>query len=213
MDNPVRVIIVEDHPLVRLGLQTSLGQDRKRFEVVGTADDAQSLFDLLAGTNADVILLDIKLPGESGVDIARKLKKDGCPQRILVLSAESDKETISELMAVGIDGFINKSVSPEELKTAIEYVADGLEYFGRETAKIIRDVKTARENLRAEFTKRESEILELCAQGLSAKDIGRRLDISINTVNTHKDNIFKKLGINSSLELVRWALDHGIISI
>ena len=133
--------------------------------------------------------------------------------RILVLSAETTRETISELVRIGIDGFINKSVSPEELKTAIEYVADGLEYYGRDIARILRDFSNARKGLKTEFTKREGEILELCARGLSAKDISRRLDISINTVNSHKDNIFKKLGINSSLELVRWSIDHGIISI
>ena len=213
MASPIRIIIVEDHPLVRLGLQTTLSMDKGRFEVVGTADCAEALWDILNEKVADVILLDIILPGESGVDIARKLHKEGCTARILVLSAETDKETISELVRIGIDGFINKAVSPEELKTAIEYVADGLEYYGRDIAKILRDFSTARKNLKVEFTKRESEILELCAKGLSAKDISRRLDISINTVNSHKDNIFKKLGINSSLELVRWSIDHGIISI
>ena len=213
MDLPIRIIIVEDHPLVRLGLQTTLSMDKGRFEVVGTADCAEALWSILEKTVADVILLDIILPGESGVDIARRLHKEKCTARILVLSAETDKETISELVRIGIDGFINKAVSPEELKTAIEYVADGLEYYGRDIAKILRDFSTARKNLKVEFTKRESEILELCAKGLSAKDISRRLDISINTVNSHKDNIFKKLGINSSLELVRWSIDHGIISI
>lgn len=196
-----------------LGLKTTLSTDRERFEVVGTADCAEALRDLLKEKVADVILLDLILPGESGVDIARELHKTGCTSRILVLSAEINKETISELIRIGIDGFINKTVSPEELKTAIEYVADGLEYYGRDISKILRDFRTARNNLKTEFTKRESEILELCAQGLSAKDISRRLDISINTVNSHKDNIFKKLGINSSLELVRWSIDHGIISI
>ena len=122
----------------------------------------------------------------------------------------------ADLEAAGLKSLsthVGHALSPEELKTAIEYVADGLEYYGRDIAKILRDFSNARKGLKTEFTKREGEILELCAQGLSAKDISRRLDISINTVNSHKDNIFKKLGINSSLELVRWSIDHGIISI
>ncbi len=213
MVSPIRIIIVEDHPLVRLGLQTTLSADRGRFDVVGTADCAEALRSLMKEKVADVILLDLILPGESGVEIARELRKQGSTMRILVLSAETTRETISELVRIGIDGFINKSVSPEELKTAIEYVADGLEYYGRDIARILRDFSNARKGLKTNFTKRESEILELCARGLSAKDISRRLDISINTVNSHKDNIFKKLGINSSLELVRWSIDHSIISI
>lgn len=213
MASPIRIIIVEDHPLLKLGLQTTLSADKGRFEVVGTADCADALRSLMKEKVADVILLDLILPRESGVEIARELRRQGCTVKILVLSAETSRETIYELVRIGIDGFINKSVSTEELKTAIEYVADGLEYFGRDIAKILRDFSNARKDLRAGLTKRESEILELCAQGLSAKDISRRLDISINTVNSHKDNIFKKLGINSSLELVRWSIDHGIISI
>lgn len=213
MNYPINIIIVEDHPVVRMGLRAALSQDGARFNVAGIAAQASDLWKLLPGTRADVILLDIVLPDESGVEIARKLRDQGNPVRILVLSAETDKETISELMKIGIDGFVSKNVPTQELLTAIEYVADGVEYFGRDISKVIRDIRVARSHIRADFTKRESEILALCAQGLSAKDISRKLDISINTVNSHKDSIFKKLGINSSIELVRWALERGIISL
>lgn len=213
MNYPIKVIVVEDHPLVRLGLQSALSQAGEKYQVVGVTDCAAAFWKVFPNSGADVILLDIILPDETGVEIARKLRSQGSDIGILVLSAETDRETISELMAIGINGFVSKTVPTHELMTAIEYVADGVEYFGRDISKIIRDISIAKENISAEFTDRENEILTLCAKGLSAKDISRHLNISTNTVNTHKDNIFKKLGINSSMELVRWALDHGIITL
>ncbi len=213
MEYPIKVVIVEDHPLVRLGLQSALSGPDGRFEVVGVADTAAAFWKLLPGIKADVVLLDIILPDETGVEIARRLRNENSPLRILVLSAETCRSTIFELMKIGIDGFVSKTVPTQELLTAIEYVADGIEYFGRDIAKIIRDLRNAGNKVESGFTARENEIVELCVQGLSVKEISRKLNISPNTVNTHKDNIFKKLGINSSMELVRWALDHGMIQL
>lgn len=212
MNYPVRIFIIEDHPLVRLGLEAVLKREKDKFDVVGVADCAKAFWDSMP-VKADVLLLDIILPDETGVDIARKLRNDQDPVKILVLSAETDKETISELMRIGIQGFVNKTVPAHELMTAIEYVADGLEYFGRDISKIMRDIRIAKNNVRINFTGRENEILTLCTQGFSAKEISSKLNISIHTVNTHKDSIFKKLGINSSIELVRWAIDHGVINL
>ena len=213
MEYPIKVIIVEDHPLVRLGLQSALTMSNGKFEVAGVADCAAAFWKLRPTAKADVILLDIILPDETGVEIARKIRAEKDSVGILVLSAETDKDTISELINIGIDGFVNKSVPTQELLTAIEYVADGIEYFGRDISKIIRDIRIAKSNLNPDFTERENEIVTLCVKGYSAKKISQILNISTNTVNSHKDNIFKKLGINSSLDLVRWAIDHGIIEV
>lgn len=211
MTDPIRVFIVEDHPLVRIGLQTALSQSEGKFDVVGVADRIETFWDQFPNTKPDLILLDIMLPDGSGIDIAKRLREEGNPVRILVLSAETDEDTITRLLDIGIDGFVSKMVPTPELFTAIEYVYYGAEYYGKDISKIIRDVRLAKRDVPAEFTDRENDIIELCIQGFSAKEIADKLSISTSTVNTHKDNIFKKLGIGSSVELVRWAFKHGII--
>lgn len=213
MTDPIRVLIVEDHPLVRIGLQTALSQSRGKFEVAGVADCVSAFWQLLPDTKADIVLLDIMLPDGSGVDIVSKLREEGSSIRILVLSAETDEDTISNLLQIGIDGFVSKMVPTQELFTAIEYVVFGAEYFGKDISKIIRDVRLAKQDTQADFTERENEIIQLCIQGLSAKEIAEQLCIAQSTVNTHKNNIFKKLGISSSVELVRWAFKRGIITL
>ena len=209
----MRVFIVEDHPLVRLGLEAALSHSEGRFEVAGVAPSVASFKESFPSARADVLLLDIILPDGTGIDIARELRKAGSPVRILALSAETGRKTIKELFEIGIDGFVGKSIPTSELLTAIEYVADGAEFYGKDIAKIIRDVRFAKDKEKPEFTEREEEIVNLAIKGLSAKQISSQLHISVNTVNTHKDNIFKKLGINSSVELVLWALDKGIIDL
>ncbi|MGI5847254.1 MAG: response regulator [Candidatus Cryptobacteroides sp.] len=211
MTDPIHVFIVEDHPLVRIGLQTALSRSQGKFVLAGVADCVETFWDRFPKTNPDLILLDIMLPDGSGIDIAKRLREEGNPVRILVLSAETDEDTVTRLLQIGIDGFVSKMVPTQELFTAIEYVYHGAEFYGKDISKIIRDVRFAKRDVPAEFTERENDIIELCIQGLSAKEIAKKLSISTSTVNTHKDNIFKKLGINSSVELVRWAFKYGII--
>mgnify|MGYP001668159659 CR=1 FL=1 len=213
MDYPIRLFIVEDHPLVRIGLKMTLSQSDGRFEVVGEAGSKAEFFKKLPDVKADVVILDIILPDGTGVEIAKTLKASRPQLKILVLSAETDEETIVKLVDIGIDGFVVKNISTEDLYTAIEYVANGAEYYGREISKIIRDLSVAKNTPHEMFTEREMEILSLCAQGCPAKEIAVKLNISKDTVNTHKYNIFKKLGINNSVELVRYAIRHGIISL
>lgn len=213
MDYPVKLFIVEDHPLVRVGLKMALSQSDGRFVVVGESGSKAGFFKQLPEIDADVVILDIILPDGTGIEIAESLKQSHPDIKILVLSAETGEDTIASLVEIGIDGFVGKNISSEELYTAIEYVADGAEYFGREISKIIREISIAKNAPDDKFTDRETEIISLCSQGYVVKEIADRLNISIDTVNTHKYNIFKKLGINNSVELVRYAIKHGIISL
>ena len=213
MPAPVRIILVEDHPLSRMGLKMSLSSQPERFQVVAEAGSAAEFHYLMdRGIQADVLVLDIILPDGTGIDIARKLRAEGHPIHILVLSAENDEQTILQLLEIGIDGFVSKMIDPRELMTAIEFVADGAEYYGKDISKLIRDIHTSRKDRSdSAFTEREREIITLCSEGLSAKEIAAKLFISTDTVNAHKYNIFKKLGISNSVELVRYALRNGII--
>lgn len=208
----IRVIIVDDHRIFRVGLRAEIQGMGIPIEIAGEAASAEEFFSLLKTIDADMVLLDILLPDMSGVDIARKLRKEYPNLKILILSAETDNETIGQLMLVGIDGFVSKTIAPGELQTAIEYITEGAEYYGRDIARIMHCVRIAHKNINYNFTPRETQIIQLCAQGLPAKKIADRLNISLKTVVTHKYNIFKKMGINNCLELVNYALRMGIIS-
>lgn len=212
----INTILVDDHSLFRLGVKTALSEEKDKIQLVGEANNANELFDLLKIEKTDIILLDIILPGMSGIEIAARLRIEYPEIKILVLSSENTPNTIRKLMDIGIDGFISKKQSTSgELVEAIESIMSGLEYFGKDIASIMYNVyisKKKAENALLPFTEREREIISLCKEGLLGKEVADRLCISPRTVDAHKNNIFKKLGISSTMEMVQYALKNGIIS-
>ena len=213
----IRVVVVDDHALFRMGLAAIFYSRHPDIHLVGEAEDGKSLFALLPSTDADIVLLDINLPGMGGVEITRRLRSEYPELKILAISAENTSETIEAMIEAGIDGFISKQQSKaDELAEAIRAVTSGLEYFGRDIASIIMGVYVSKKNttvITDEFTERERDIILLCRDGLLCKEIADRLNISINTVNTHNKRIFVKLGINNTTEMVHYALKKGIIRI
>ena len=211
----VQVIIVDDHAFFRKGLKTVFQYEHPDITIAGEAGSGEELFDVLATTPADLVLLDINLPDIWGVDVARRLRNEYPDVKILAISAENDSETVQAMLDAGIDGFISKQRSDaDELAEAIRSVMNGVEYFGRDIAAIIYDVFVAKKKTTAitpEFTEREREIILLCRDGLIYKEIADRLGISVHTVNSHKKKIFQKLGINNTMEMVQYALKKGII--
>jgi two-component system response regulator NreC len=135
--------------------------------------------------------------------------------KILVISSENSEDALRQLVEIGINGFISKQQSGDaELAEAIRNLSCGLEYFGSDLSVLLYRVYVSVRNgadAKREFTSRELEIIDLCAKGLRSKEIADRLFISPRTVHTHKDHIFQKLGANSMKEVVRYALEHGII--
>ena len=217
MIDMTNVILVDDHALFRLGVKGVLAGLQPYICVAGEADCGEALFRLLETTIADIVLLDIVLPDMSGIEIARRLRKDYPEIKILALSAENTEDVVKTLIDIGINGFISKrQSSAEELSEAIHCIMDGMEYFGKDIANIIYRIYVSKKKtaeITPEFTEREREIIRLCSEGLQSKQIADSLKISSRTVDTHKNNIFKKLGINSSMEMVQYAFKRGIITI
>ena len=213
----IQIIIVDDHRLFRMGMKTIFESRHPDIQVAGEAECGKELFAVLNSTSADLILLDINLPDMSGAAIARRLHQDYPTVKILAVSAENTAETIESMLEAGIDGFIGKQTGDaDELAAAIRTIMDGLEYFGRDISSIIFDVYVSKKkttNVTAEFTEREREIILACRDGLLCKEIANRLGISMHTVNAHKKNIFAKLGINNTMEMVQYALKKGIIRV
>ncbi|MDR2971924.1 MAG: response regulator transcription factor [Bacteroidales bacterium] len=213
----IQVIIVDDHRLFRIGVKAAINDDYPDICVVGDAENGKEFFAILRTTPADVVLLDINLPDMNGSEIARRLRSDYPNLKVLALSAETTPETVNAMLEVGIDGFISKQQSDTaELAHAIKTVVSGLEYYGQDIATIIYGIYVSKKKtttITEEFTEREREIIIACRDGLLCKEIADRMGVSTNTINTHKKRIFQKLGINTTIEMVQYALKKGIISI
>jgi DNA-binding NarL/FixJ family response regulator len=213
----IKIIIVDDHALFRIGVKGAIMFNMPDMQVVGEAESGEEFFDLLATTKADIVLLDIVLPDMSGIEIARRLKKDFPDLKILAVSAENTAVIVQSLLELGVDGFISKRQSDaNDLIEAIRSVMNGVEYFGKDIAAIISKIyltKKQTTEITPEFTAREREIITLCREGLLCKEIAERLNISIKTVNNHKTNIFEKLGMHTTMEMVQYALKQGIIKL
>jgi len=211
----IRLIIVDDHRLFGVGLQAAFERGYADICVAGVAECGSDFFALLPSTEADIVLLDINLPDIGGAEIARRLRRDYPHIKILAVSCEKSVETIQSMIEAGIDGFVSKQKCDyDELAEAIRTVMSGLEYFGRDISAIILGVYVSKKKtteVTQEFSEREREIIVACRDGLMSKEIAGRLGISAHTVNAHKRNIFQKLGINNTVEMVQYALRKGII--
>ena len=218
-DSPplIQAIVVDDHGLFRIMLKATLDAHCPDIRIVAEAQDGAELFRLLAVTPVDLILLDINLPGMSGVEIARRLRSDRPDVKILAISAENTAQTVESMIEVGINGFVSKQFSNiQELAQAIRTVVSGMDYFGRDIAAIIYELYVAKKKttvVTSEFTEREREIIYLCRDGLICKEIADRLGITPRAVVAHKERIFSKLGINNTMEMVQYAVKNGIINI
>lgn len=208
----MNIALLDDHQLVRIGVATTLRNTKHTITIsVATADE---LFDALhQGKPCDILLLDILLPGMNGIDVAKRMRNEYPKIKIIVLSVDSREYTLIQLLQIGIDGFVSKRGTQDEVVRAIDSVENGVPFYGRDIAILIRDISDAKLNKQntAALTKRELEIIQACCDGLLGKEIAEKLNISLRAVNSHKTNIFNKLGISSSVELVRFAIEHGII--
>ena len=196
----VRVLLVDDHPIYRVGLKMSLRYSGVDCEVVAETDNVQQTVDYLKAHSHDIdlMLLDFFLTDGTAKDVMHAVDTY-CPGlKVLLLSGEVVHPAVLRMSEEHIDGFINKNVKPDELKQRIEAL------FGHSS-------KPNQDNDTEELTEREVEVIRLCAKGLSAKEIGEMLHIGKRTVETHKERIFLKLGLKSTKELINYAFRHGLM--
>ncbi len=206
------VLLVEDHVLTRMGTVMAINSNSENFKVVAEAGSIKEAIDIL-DKNSDIglVLLDLMLPDGHGIEVVKHLRDTNSPVKVLVLSADTDKNNILQLLEVGIDGFVSKFVDIPTLLDAMDSVCNGLEYYGKDISEIIHAVSLAHASSEELFTNREMEIIRLCSKGHTVKEIANELNISVRTVENHKNNIFKKLGFNTTGELIHYAYEHGII--
>ena len=163
------------------------------------------------GCDIDLILLDYALPDGTGKDVIDAVKRMGLEVKIVMLSGEAGGATVQQLMDSGINGFMSKNVRPDEIATVLASVMQGHDFSHANTMRLQDDVQSDMELL-STLTRREMDIISLCAAGKSAKQIAEELDISTHTVENHKDKIFTKLGVKSTSELILYAFRVGLVS-
>lgn len=217
----IKVLLVDDHQIVRDGIFALLIKEHD-IEIVGEASNGDELFDKLKFIKPDIIILDISLPKMSGIEIAGILSKDYPQIRIIVFSSYTDEETIFKSIRAGAKGFLPKDSMREDLVEAIKKVHQGFEYLSNKIPNtILMDYIKKAGNQEEKFnnsklsslTKREREILKLIADGLSYKEVGNELFISVRTVETHKNNILQKLELKSTIDLVKFAIKNDLIDL
>ncbi len=203
----VKVMIVEDHPFFRQGLRDVVAHDES-LEVVAEAADGKHAIQLAYQHQPDVILMDLNMPGLSGLNATEMIPEERPETRIVILSMHDSPEYISTALSHGARGYILKDVPTDEIRTAIDTVMNGQEYLCTGAKGSLQPkISDGRETL----TSREQTILLELAQGQSNKDVANTLNISVRTVETHRKNIKRKLGISSTAGLTRYALEHGVL--
>lgn len=210
---PIRVLIVDDHPLWRDAVARDLSE--AGYEVVGTAGDGAEAVRLAAETKPNVVVLDLQMPRLSGVEVTARVVRAHPQIRVLVLSASGEQNDVLEAVKAGATGYLVKSASREELLEAVRSVANGDPVFTPGLAGLVlgeyrRLAGSAGGGAAPRLTERETEILRLVAKGLSYKQIAERLVLSHRTVQNHVQNVLNKLQLHSRVELVRYAIKQGL---
>jgi len=214
------ILIVDDHPLVREGLESIL-HTAPEYEVVGQAGNARDAIQMVKNQKPDLVLLDLGLPDKSGIQLSREIRDISPPTRILIISMHSTVDYIVKAFQAGATGYMTKESATQRLLTGIAQVLKG-EYFmdGSVSHKVVEELmKTPEKETKITdagyetLTSREQEIMTLLAEGYPAKEVAARLFISPKTVENHRTSIMNKLGVHSTLELVRYAARLGLIDL
>lgn len=212
MNDTIRILLVDDHPLMLMGIRSML-EGKPGIEVVGTAGNGVEALEKAAALKPDVMMLDIVMPGMDGIELARRMRAEMPDTALLVLSSDTSLVTLEPLLNIGIDGFLPKTSDASSMLDAIHSVAAGYEYFGTDIARLIERISLAKKASDNLFTPRELDVIRLSCKGLQYKEIAGQLGIKYLTVVTIKNNIFRKLGINNTVELVIYAVRKELISL
>ena len=216
---PIRILLVDDHAVVRAGLRMLLGADPE-LQIVGEAENGAQALRLTDELAPDVVLMDISMPDMNGIEATRKIKEQNPNVVVLALTMHEDDQYFFEMLAAGASGYVPKRAAPNDLLSAIHAVHNGGVFLFPSVARVlVQDYvqRAARAGAAGHsfdvLTEREREVLALIAQGLSNQEIADQLVISAKTVNRHRENIMAKLNLHSRVELVRYAIEKGLIDI
>ncbi len=213
--HPVKLFLVDDQLVLRQALSKALNEE-ERYRVVGHAGDGQELLSLLGSCSPDIIVLDYAMPRSNCLETMDALRRAGCNAPVLILSAVENSSNIRAALKAGARGFVPKQAGLSEMQFAIDAIVDGGIYLSPSVTNKLMSAEAAQAESSSavrSLSQREREIMVFIANGKRNRDIGALLHISTRTVDTHRSNILKKLGVKSNAELVKIAIAEGMISV
>jgi DNA-binding NarL/FixJ family response regulator len=212
----VGILLVDDHPMVRGGLRAALGAETD-WSIVGEAADGTLGLELVAQLRPDVLVLDLQMPGRSGLDVLREVRRIAPATHVILFTMHAEDAYVREALAAGAAGYVLKDADAAELIHAIRVTLQGGRYLSPMlaertiTAYLHQEAPTHRVDWSDMLTMRERQVLILAAQGLNNSEIGERLAISPRTAETHRTNLVRKLGLKSQADLVRFARERNLL--
>ena len=221
MNHPIRVVLADDHVFVRDGIK-SLLENENNIIVVGEATDGQEALTIVASEKPDLLIVDIRMPHFTGIEVVEKIRQENTSLKIVVLSMHESEEYVLKSIKAGADGYLLKGSSKEEFLKALHTVANGGKYFSGDISSIlINQLTDGNEPLNTEkkreldeelvITKREKEILQLLLSGKGNKEIAEALEISKRTAEVHRFNLMKKLKVKNLIELANKAKEYSLL--
>ncbi len=207
---PLRVLLADDHVIVRQGLKALL--ERAGLEVIAEADDGQQAINLAEKFHPDIAVLDVAMPVLNGIDATRGIRKASSQTKVILLTMHTQKKFVIESLHAGVRGYVVKSTAADELLEAIRTVCRGNPYLAPEIAKVMVEGYLAGDNERPScLGDRERQVLQLVAEGKTTKEIADILSISVKTAESHRAHLMEKLQIHETAGLVRYAIREGLV--
>jgi DNA-binding NarL/FixJ family response regulator len=208
----MRVLLADDHPLFRSGVRSYVEQ-LAGYTVVGEAGDGEEALRLCRELDPEVVLLDLGLPGMTGLEVAARLREEGSRVRVLIVSAHTDDQYVQQCLRLGVAGYMAKDSTATELEAALRAIERGALFLSPTVSQhVVRDYLKRTEPGGTELTPRQREVVRLIAQGCNTKAIAHQLGLSARTVDTHRAQIMERLGVDSVAGLTRYALRAGLIT-
>lgn len=211
---PIRLVLADDHPLILTGLE-NLFRTEEDIQVLARCVNGVEALEAVRKHQPDILVLDIRMPGKDGVEVAREIRKENLPTRVVLLTAVLDEGELLEALRLGVQGIVLKEMAPQMLLRCIRKVHAGEQWIEHRSAKQALEKLLRREagtrEVAAKLTPQEVTIVRLVAGGLRNKEIADKLHISEGTVKVHLHNIFEKLQVDSRLALLRYAQEKGLV--
>jgi len=211
----IRLLLVDDHQIVRAGLRL-LFQAEKDMEIVGEVGSGDAAVQAVKELKPDVVVMDVVMPGMGGIEATRKIKEAYPDTTVLALTMHEDEQYFFEMLNAGASGYIPKRAAPDDLVSAIRVVNQGNVFLHSTLAKfLVKDILGQEKDSPSveELTPREQEVLTYIAEGYTNREIAEALIISVKTVDRHRENIMHKLNLHSRVELVKYAIEKGLITV
>lgn len=210
----IKILIVDDHAMFRTGIKSFL-QLNSEFDVVGEAETGQEALQKVKELKPDIVIMDIAMPGMDGLSTTRLIKETGTEVKVLLLTQHENREYVIPALKIGASGYILKRAAADELVTAIKHIYSGKSYLDPYvTDVVVQDYRFKKDGLEDDYdslTSREKEILIYLTKGCTNREIAQALCISAKTVDFHRTNIMRKLGIKNRIELIKFAMRKGLV--